>query len=90
MRCPNGISGHGYMFAYLDVRVQLFLRDFELIMEGELKETVEDGGGHMVQVDEAFRGLPHSGLGQGSEILAALRESPEVDLKNELLSHECS
>lgn len=78
------------MFAYLDVRVQLFLRDFELIMEGELKETVEDGGGHMVQVDEAFRGLPHSGLGQGSEILAALRESPEVDLKYQLLIHECS
>lgn len=90
MRCPNGINGHGYMFAYLDVRVQLFLRDFELIMEGELKETVEDGGGHMVQVDEAFRGLPHSGLGQGSEILAALRESPEVDLKYQLLIHECS
>lgn len=41
-------------FAYLDVRVQLFLRDFKLIMEGELKETVEDGGGHVVQVDEAF------------------------------------
>ena len=39
---------------YLDVVAQILLRDFKLIMEGELKEIVEDGGGHMVQEDEAL------------------------------------
>lgn len=41
-------------------------------MERELKEIVEDGGGHMVQLDEALRGLSHSGVGQGPEVLTAL------------------
>ena len=42
------------MSVYLDVCAQLLLRDFKLLMKGELKEIVEDGGGHMVQVDEAL------------------------------------
>lgn len=57
MRCPTGtmINRHGYMkSAYLDVCVQLLPGDFKLIMEGELKEIVEDGGGHMFQLDEAL------------------------------------
>lgn len=48
--------------AYLDVCAQLLLGDFELITEGELEEIVEDGGGHVVQVDEALGGLSHPGL----------------------------
>lgn len=73
-----------FLFAHLYVCTQLLLRDFKLITEGELKEVVEDGGGHMVQVNEALWGLSHSGLGQGSEVLTALWKSSEVHLKNEL------
>lgn len=40
--------------AYLDVCVQLIHRNSKLIMEVELKEIVENGGGHMVQLDEAL------------------------------------
>lgn len=40
-----------YKCAYLDVCAQLLLRDFKLIIEEELKEIVEDGGGDMVQVN---------------------------------------
>lgn len=66
---------------YLDVCIQLFHRDNKPAVEGELQEAVEDGGGHVVQLDEALRGLSHSGLRQGSEILAALRQSQKVHLK---------
>lgn len=62
--------------AYLNVCAQfLLLRDFKPVVEGKLKEIVEDGGRHMIQVDEALRGLSHPGLDQGSEVLAALRQS---------------
>lgn len=51
----TGINRHGDLkSAYLDVCAQLLLRDFKVIMEGELKEIIEDGGGYMVQVDEAL------------------------------------
>lgn len=60
---------------------QLLLRDFKPIVEGKLKEIVEDGGWHMVQVDEALCGLSHSGLGQGSKVLATLWKSSKVHLK---------
>lgn len=40
--------------AYLDVRVHLLARDSKLIMERELEQIVKDGGGHMVQLDEAL------------------------------------
>lgn len=74
---------HGYTKpAYLDMCVQLLPRYFKRIIEGELKKIVEDGGGHVVQMDEALWSLSHSGLGQGSEVLAALGEPPEVHLKN--------
>lgn len=66
---------------YLDVCVQLFHRDNKPVAEGELKEMVEDRGGHVIQLDEALWGLSHSRLWQGSEILAALRQSEEVHLK---------
>ena len=52
-------------------------------MEAELKEIVEDGGRHVVQMDETLGGLSHFGPGQGSEVLAALWKSSEVHLKNE-------
>lgn len=49
------LISHGYMkSAYLDVCVQLLRRDSKLIMEVELKEIVENRGGHMVQLDEAL------------------------------------
>lgn len=67
--------------AYLNVCSQLLQRDFKLTVEGELEQIVEDGGGHMVQLDEALWGLFHSGLGQGSKVLTALWKSPEVHLK---------
>lgn len=41
-------------YAYLDVCVQLLPRNFKLITEGELKKIVENGGGHMDQLDEAL------------------------------------
>ena len=67
--------------AYLNVCTQLLQRDFKLTVEGELEQIVEDGRGHMVQLDEALWGLFHSGLGQGPKVLTALWKPPEVHLK---------
>lgn len=70
-----------FLFAHLDVSTQLFLWDIKPIIEDELKETVEDGGGHVLHVYEVLCGLPHSGLGQGSEVFTALWQSSDVYLK---------
>lgn len=65
---------------YLDVCPQIFLRNFKVMIEGELKKIVESGGGHMLQVEKALWGLSHSGLGQSLEVLAALWKPAEVHL----------
>lgn len=40
--------------SYLDVCIQVFHRDNKPVVEGELKKMVEDGGGHVIQLDEAL------------------------------------
>lgn len=65
---------------YLDMCSQLILGDFKMIIEGKLKDIVEDGRRHMIHADEALRSLSHPGLGQSSEVLAALRKSLEAHL----------
>lgn len=45
--------GHGRI-VYLDVLIQLHPGDLEPIVECELKEVVEDGGGHVVQLDQVL------------------------------------
>lgn len=42
------------------------------MIEAELKEIVENGRGHVIQMNVALGGFSHAGLGQSSEVLAAL------------------
>lgn len=68
-------QGGLYIKLYLDMCSQLILGNFEIIIEGKLKQIAEDGRGHVIHVDEALRGLSHAGLGQSSEVLTALWKS---------------
>lgn len=40
--------------SYLDVCTQVFHGDNKPVVEGELKKMVEDGRGHVIQLDEAL------------------------------------